>query len=77
MTCRSILKKFSRNFITATGFANIRWVAFWTSLDENIIFSQVGEVRPAFPTVEIDLTDPLVADTDGLLDGVFRASPPR
>lgn len=46
------------DFSAATGSANIRWVAFRTSLDANIIFSEVGAARPAFPTVEIDLSDP-------------------
>ncbi|MDB4354240.1 hypothetical protein N9Z02_02940, partial [Akkermansiaceae bacterium] len=52
------LNKVQFDFSKATGSANIRWVAFRTSLDSNIIFSQVGEARPAFPTVEIILTDP-------------------
>ena len=46
------------DFSKATGTANVRWIAFRTSLDDTIIFSQVGEARPAFPTVMIELTDP-------------------
>ena len=46
------------DYSKATGSGNIRWIAFRTSLDANIIFSEVGQIRPAFPTVLIDLTDP-------------------
>lgn len=52
------LNKVQFNFSKATESANIRWIAFRTSLDTNIIFSQVGEARPAFPLVEIVLSDP-------------------
>lgn len=56
------LNKVQFDFSAATGSANIRWIAFRTSLDTSIIFSQVGEARPEFPTVEVDLSAPKYAN---------------
>lgn len=52
------LNSVSFDFSNATGSTNQRWIAFRTSLDPNIIFSENGVARPAFPTVVIPLTDP-------------------
>ena len=49
------LTKVSFDFSKATGGANVRWIAFRTSLDTNIIYSLVGPARPAMESAEIDL----------------------
>lgn len=52
------LTKVTFNFSNATGSGNQRWLAFRTSLDENLIFSQQGVPRPTFTPVEIVFDDP-------------------
>ncbi|MGI9244500.1 MAG: lamin tail domain-containing protein, partial [Verrucomicrobiales bacterium] len=52
-------------FSRATGGGNQRWLAFRTSLDSNLIFSQNGVARPGFPTSEITLSG---AQYQGLTD---------
>lgn len=42
----------------ATGSGNIRWIAFRTSLDDTLIYSDVGIIRPGVTTVSLNLTDP-------------------
>ncbi len=49
------LTKVSFDFSKATGSANIRWIAFKTSLDDNLIYSEVGPIRPSFTSVELPL----------------------
>lgn len=50
------LTKVSFDFGKATGSANIRWMAFKTSLDDRLIYSEVGLARPAFTSVELNLS---------------------
>lgn len=52
------LTKVTFNFSNATGSGNARWLAFRTSLDDNLIFSQAGVPRPAFTPIEIIFDDP-------------------
>ncbi|YCM42070.1 hypothetical protein V2O64_12235 [Verrucomicrobiaceae bacterium 227] len=59
------LTKVSFDFSAATPSANIRWIAFRTSLDANIIYSAVGPARPAVESAVIDLAG---AQYDGLTD---------
>jgi hypothetical protein len=42
----------------ATGSTNIRWIAFRTSLDDTLIYSEVGLPRPALTTVNLVLNNP-------------------
>ena len=49
------LTQVSFDFSKATGSGNVRWIAFRTSLDPNIIYSAVGPARPALESAEIDL----------------------
>lgn len=49
------LTKVKFNFSSATPSTEKRWVAFRTSLDDNIVFSQNGVARPEFPSVTIYL----------------------
>jgi hypothetical protein len=51
------LKKISFSFSKATGGSNARWLAFRTSLDSGLIFSQQGQARPSFEKIEIILDD--------------------
>lgn len=48
--------KFSYSQAT-DGIANVRWLAFRTSLDSELIFSEVGPFRPALDDEDILLTD--------------------
>lgn len=52
------LSKVSFQFSKATGGGNARWLAFRTSLDDSLIFSEPGESRPTFEEVELVLDDP-------------------
>ena len=56
------LTNVSFDFSAATGSANQRWIAFRTSLDDNIIYSQVGPARPNFLSVAIDLNGAKYSD---------------
>lgn len=49
------LTRVSFDFSAATGSTNVRWMAFRTSLDPNIIYSEVGPARPALTSAVIDL----------------------
>lgn len=42
----------------ATGSGSIRWIAFRTSLDDTLIYSEVGVIRPGVTTVSLNLTAP-------------------
>ena len=50
------LNKVSFDFSKATGSGNLRWIAFRTSLDDTLIYSELGQVRPNFTSVELILT---------------------
>lgn len=49
------LRKVSFDFSAATPSGNVRWLAFKTSLDDNLIYSAVGPARPALTSVELFL----------------------
>ena len=49
----------------ATGSGNVRWLAFRTSLDANLTFSEIGLARPAVQNANIDLSG---ATYQGLTD---------
>ena len=42
----------------ATDSGSIRWIAFRTSLDDTLIYSEVGVIRPGVTTVNLNLTAP-------------------
>jgi len=50
------LTKISFDFSAATGSGNRRWLAFRTSLDDNLIFSELGPARPNLNEAAIDLS---------------------
>ncbi|MGC6457124.1 MAG: hypothetical protein ACON4R_02030 [Akkermansiaceae bacterium] len=52
------LTKVTFNFSKATNGGAQRWLAFRTSLDDNLIFSRSGVARPTFTPVEIVFDDP-------------------
>jgi len=51
------LSKVTFDFSRATGSTNVRWIAFRTSLDDGLLYSEDGPVRSAFNSVVIPLTD--------------------
>lgn len=59
------LEKVEFQFSKATGGSNARWLAFRTSLDDSLIFSEPGQSRPTFEKVELTFED---AKYKGLTD---------
>jgi hypothetical protein len=57
----------------ATGGPNTRWLAFDTSLDSGVIFTEVGLLRNAFDSETIDLSGPLYQDLTGTVSFNFYA----